>query len=189
MTVREKQCVKCQQFKPSTEFKRKLTIAQSRAMLRNPKINSPYIADSKRCKQCQLELKRHTPLTIKEIRSKVSTGDIHHVIGELKIEQMRKAIPERRARVMKEYWEKQKAKPIKELHTNLQKQVAKYAARYHAYKATPKAQHAMIEQHRWNYEQAKQIRTTLMERANNGGSIDPTTKIVDLIKPKPKGEA
>jgi hypothetical protein len=111
------------------------------------------------------------------------------VLGELKIKQMREAIPQRRSRVMKEYWEKKRLTPIKELHAHLQKQVAKYARRYHAYKATPKAQHAMIEQHRWNYDEAKRIRNFLMDRAQSGTNVPTDTDIQTLFKPKPQGEA
>lgn len=191
MTVREKQCIKCGEFKPSTEFKRKLTIAQSRAVLRNPKINKPYIADSKRCKACQSELKRHTPLSIKEIKTKISTGDIHPVIGQFKVEQMERAIPKMRSRVMKLTWQKRKAKPLKQLQTNLAQQVAKYANRYHAMKAH-NPQHAELAQYKYSYEEAKRVRNDLMDRAKRGEKIDPTTRIEPLIKPKqyqPQGES
>jgi hypothetical protein len=188
IVVREKQCASCGETKPSKEFKRKLTIAQSRAMLRNPKITTPYIADSKRCKSCQQELKRHTPLSIKDIRNKVSTGDMHSVIGEAQIKQMRDALPKKRAKVMKEYWQEKKAKPIKELQDSLQQQVATYARRYHSYKATKTAQHAMLEQHSYNYEQAKQIRDDLLDRARAGEKIAVDVKINELIKRRKVGQ-
>jgi ribosomal protein L22 len=89
---------------------------------------------------------------------------------------------------MKEHWQDKRNAPIKELKKNLAQQVAKFASRYHATKSND-PHHAMIEQHRWNYEEAKRIRNTLLEKANNGEHIDPTTRIESLIKPKPKGEA
>lgn len=194
MTVKQKQCTRCNETKPINEFKRRLTIAQSRAMLRNPKINKAYVTTSKRCKACQAELKRHTPLSTKEIRSKITTGDIHKTIGEAMLEERRKAIPETRSRVMKEYWEKKKTAWVKPLKENLQKQVATYRNRYYSYrnalekqikdgKDTTQAQHAMLVQHGWNHQEAKRVRNFLMDRAQSGHFVDPTTKIQTLIKP------
>jgi len=147
------------------------------------------MADSKLCKACQPKRKPPRLLSIKEIRTRVSNGDMHSVTGEMKIKQMREDIPKIRSRVMKEEWQKRRNAPIKELKINLQQQVAKYARRYHAYKATPKAQHAMIEQHSWNYAEAKRVRNFLMDRAQSGHHVPTDTRIESLIKPKPKGEA
>lgn len=190
MTVREKQCPKCKQFKPTTQFKRRLSLAQSRAVLRNPNITTNYMADSKLCKSCQPKRKPPRLLSIKEIRTRVSNGDLHPILGEAKIKQLREEIPQRRAKVMKEHWQKVKTKPATELKKHLSQQVAKFASRYHATKSN-NPQHAMLEQHRWNYEEAKRVRDMLLEKINKGGDIDPTIQIELLMKPKqykPKGE-
>lgn len=183
MTVREKQCTKCKQFKPTNQFKRRLSLAQSRAVLRNPNITANYMADSKLCKACQPKRKPPRLLSIKEIRTRISNGDMHSVTGEIKIKQMREDIPKMRSRVMKEEWQKRRNVPVKELKKNLAQQVAKFASRYHATKSN-NPQHAMLEQHRWNYEEAKRVRNYLMDRAQSGHYVDPTTRIESLIKPK-----
>jgi hypothetical protein len=91
---------------------------------------------------------------------------------------------------MKEYWQKKKQEPLKQLKTNLQQQVAKYCNRFNAYRAninklenpTP-AQHAMLRQHSENYAQAKQIRDSLIKQLQEGKDIDPQILIATLLKP------
>jgi CHAD domain-containing protein len=104
--------------------------------------------------------------------------------------ELRRAIPERRARVMKEYWQKKKQEPLKQLKTNLQQQVAKYCNRFNAYRANINklenptlAQHAMLRQHSENYAQAKQIRDSLIKQLQEGKDIDPQILIATLLKP------
>jgi len=187
-----KLCTTCNETKPLKEFKRRLSLAQTRAFLRQPNATTRYWTTSKRCKDCQLGLKRHRPLTIKEIRSKITSGDMNKTVGEEKIKLMRQAIPKRRARVMKEYWQKKKLGWQAEVKTNLQKQVTTYANRYYSYKnnmpeqATPQ-QHAMLEQHSYNYAEAKRIRQDLMNRVQAGEVVAVDTKINDLIKRRKVG--
>jgi hypothetical protein len=72
------------------------------------------------------------------------------------------------------------------LNDNLQQQVDKYRNRYYAYKASitnalgqvSQTQHAMLEQHRQNYEQAIQIKKRLMDRAKAGEQIEVDVQIV-----------
>ena len=179
--IKTKTCTSCKQTKPNAQFKRRLSIAQSRAVLRNPKINTPYIADSKLCKACQPKRKPPRLLSIKEIRTRVSNGDIHQVIGEMKIKEMREALPKRRAKVMREHWQKIKSEPINALKKHIQQQVAKFARRNNASKYL---QDATKEQNSWNYEQAKRVRDMLVERIDNGGHVEPTIDIQTLFKPK-----
>jgi hypothetical protein len=97
---------------------------------------------------------------------------------------------------MKEYWQKKRAGWQSELKSNLQKQVTKYATRYYSYKnqmpenPTP-AQHALLEQHSYNYAEAQRIRKDLLEQASkaveDGREISPDTKINDLIKRRKVG--
>jgi hypothetical protein len=110
-------------------------------------------------------------------------------MADLMTKELRQAIPERRARVMKEYWHKKKQEPLKLLKKNLQQQVAQYCNRHNAYRATVNKlenpspeQHAMLRQHSENYEQAKQIRDNLIKQLQEGKQIDPHIKIVTLLK-------
>lgn len=97
---------------------------------------------------------------------------------------------------MKEYWEKKRLGWVDELKTNLQAQVTTYANRYYSYKnqlgdpnqITP-AQHAMLDQHSYNYAEAQRIRKELMKQAKDGREISPDTKINDLIKRRKAGVA
>ena len=194
MTVREKQCTRCNETKPINEFKRRLTIAQSRAMLRNPKINKAYVTTSTNCASCRKENKRRTPLSTKEIRTKISTGDLHKTIGEAMLEERRKAIPETRSRVMKEYWAKKKTEWVTPLKAKIQRQVAKYKNRYQAYrrnleksneagKPSTTTQHAKLIQHSWNYKEAQRVRDEVFKKIDQGTKYPSTFHIQTLIKP------
>jgi hypothetical protein len=187
-----KLCASCGEFKPIKHFKRRLTIAQSRAVLNNPKINSPYMATSKNCAECRLQTKRRTPLSIQEIKNKMVTGDIHKQLGENLIAEKTQAIPRRRSKVMKEYWQKKKLGWVDTLKANLQTQVTAYANRYYSYQnqmpeQPTDRQHAMLEQHRYNYAEAKRIRQDLLEQAKAGREFSPDTKINELIKRRKVG--
>jgi hypothetical protein len=120
---------------------------------------------------------------------------MNKVLGEALINQKREAIPRKRSKVMKEYWEKKRTKWQDELKENLQAQVTTYAQRYHSYKnnipkqpnlATP-AQHALLSQHSYNYTEAKRIRQDLLEQAQKGTNVPTDIKINDLIKRRKAG--
>lgn len=188
----QKVCTMCEENKPIAQFKRLLTLRQSAFYLKRP-TRTRLTVISTRCKDCWHRTKRKTPLTLKEIQRKKLSGDLHTVMADLMTKELRQAIPERRARVMKEYWQKKKQEPLKQLKTNLQQQVAKYCNRFNAYRAnianisktkTPTlAQHAMLRQHSENYAQAKQIRDSLIKQLQEGKDIDPQIKIATLLKP------
>jgi alpha-galactosidase/6-phospho-beta-glucosidase family protein len=132
--------------------------------------------------------KSKKPLTKKQIRNKIESGDIKRVMGEILIKELNEAIPQKRSKVMKEEWQKRKTSWVKTLNDNLQQQVDTYRNRYYAYKATLNKQsgenslrdkqHAMLEQHRQNYEQAIQIKKRLMGRAKAGEKIEVDVQIV-----------
>lgn len=136
--------------------------------------------------------KSKKPLTKKQIRNKIESGDIKRVLGEIMLKELDRTIPLKRSRVMKEEWQKRKTGWIKTLNDNLQQQVAKYRNRYYAYKATKREQmfpltdkqNAMLEQHRQNYAQAMQIRNDLMTRARAGERIEVDVQIVMYLKAK-----
>ena len=181
LATKTKLCPKCRQTKPTNQFKRRLSLAQSRAVLRNPNITTNYIADSKLCKACQPKRKPPRLLSIKEIRTRISNGDLHPILGEAKIKELRENIPKIRSRVMKEHWQDKRNAPIKELKKNLAQQVAKFASRYHATKSND-PHHANLPQHKYSYDEAKRVRDDLLSRATSGEAIDPTIKINELIK-------
>jgi hypothetical protein len=189
-------CTSCNETKPKKEFHRALTLAQSKAILRRPNLTTRHTLYSKLCRSCRNQRKRRTPLSIKEIRNKISSGDIHQDIGENLIKQKKEALPRKRSKVMKEYWEKKRDGWIDVLKANLQTQVTTYANRYYSYKnnlpehelATP-AQHALLSQHSYNYAEAKRIRQDLMEQAKAGREISPDIKINELIKRRKVGVA
>lgn len=186
MTVREKQCIKCGETKPTSQFKRRLSLAQSRAVLRNPNITTNYMADSKLCKQCQPKPKPPRLLTDKQIRNRITNGDMRTALGEAILAKRKEVLPQRRSRVMKERWQKVKAEPIRQLKAHISQQVAKFAARHRGAKYL---RDATKEQNRWNYEEAKRVKDELFRRIDRGEQIDPSININTLLKPKPKGEA
>jgi hypothetical protein len=183
--VREKTCIKCGQTKPSAEFKRRLSLAQSRAVLRNPNITTNYIADSKLCKACQPKRKPPRKLTAKEIRTRMTNKDMHYITGELLLEKKREGINQGRSRVMREHWQKRKDKPLVLLKRHLQDQLNRFGNRHFASKHL---QDATKEQNRWNYQEAKRIMKDLLEQAYAGVEIPQDVQIASLIPPLPTKE-
>lgn len=192
MSSKTKTCTHCGETKPLEAFKRRLTKRQSCALLHRSSISSGITVQSKRCKTCWLMTKSKKPLTKKQIRNKIESGEIHRIIGELRLKMINQSINAHRSRVMKEEWQKRKTGWIKTLNDNLQQQVAKYRNRYYAYKATKREQmfpltdkqNAMLEQHRSNYAQAMQIKKDLMTRARAGERIEVDVQIVMYLKTK-----
>jgi len=175
-----KTCTKCKQTKPSTEFKRRLSLAQSRAVLRNPNITTNYIADSKLCKACQPKRKPPRKLTAKEIRTRLTNKDMHHITGERLLEKKREQIVQGRSRVMRQYWEGKKNEPIAKLKRHLQDQLNRYGNRHFASK---NLQDATRLQNAHNYAEAKRIMQDLLEQAKNGVEIPHDVQIASLIAP------
>lgn len=188
MSSKTKTCTHCGETKPIGAFKRRLTKRQSCALLLRSSISSGIVVDSVRCKTCWLMTKSRKPLTKKQIRNKINSGDIKRVVGEIMLKEIDRAIPQKRSRVMKEEWQKRKTSWVKTLNDNLQQQVDTYRNRYYAYRATLNKssgenslrdkQHAMLEQHRQNYEQSIQIKKSLMGRAKAGEKIEVDVQIV-----------
>lgn len=176
-----KVCTACKQTKPIKEFKRRLNLAQTRAVLRNPDATTRYIADSKLCKACQPKLKPPRMLSVKEIRTRITSGDINKVLGEMLIKQKQEALPKKRSRVMRERWQKTKAEPMLKLKAMIAKQVERYAKRYHS---STYLSPATQDQNRYNYEQARLIRDDLVRRINMGEVLPNDIDIATLIKPK-----
>jgi hypothetical protein len=88
---------------------------------------------------------------------------------------------------MKEYWQKKRTLWQDELKASLQKQVTTYANRYYSYQnqmpeSPTDRQHAMLDQHKYNYAEAKRIRQDLMNRVQAGEVVEVDIKINELIK-------
>jgi hypothetical protein len=183
MTVREKQCIKCGATKPNKEFKRRLSLAQTRAVLKNPNATTNYMADSKLCKDCQPKRKPPRLLTDKEIRNRITDGDLRRGLGEAILAQRKQSLPQKRARAMRVYWQKVKNEPINQLKKHLAQQVAKFASRHRGAKYL---QDATRLQNAHNYAEAKRIMRDLLEQAKNGVNIPHDVQIHTLFKPQPK---
>lgn len=183
----QKSCTMCGETKPREEFKRRLSKRQSASLLRRGSVQTALTVISSRCRTCWQQTKRKAPLTTKQIKQKKASGDLHSVVADLMLNTKKENATAIKSRIMKEYWEKKKAEPIKALEKSLRQQVAKYANRYQAYKNLVQKsctttnqtnpQHALLRQHRHNYEQAKQVRKDLLERAKAGESISPDVLI------------
>jgi len=187
MSSKTKTCTHCGETKPLNAFKRTLTKRQSCALMDRSSIKQGLVVDSVRCRTCWLMTKSRKPMTKKQIRNKINSGDIKRVLGEILIQEIDRAIPLKRSRVMKEQWQKRRTGWIKTLNDNLQQQVGTYRNRYYAYKAIKREQmfplqHAMLEQHRQNYEQSMQIKKDLMDRAKAGEKIEVDVQIVMYFK-------
>lgn len=200
MSSKTKTCTHCGETKPIDAFKRRLTKRQSCALLDRSSISTAITVDSVRCTTCWLMTKSKKPLTKKQIRNKINSGDIKRVLGEILIREIDRTIPLKRSRVMKEEWEKRKTSWVKTLNDNLQQQVDKYRNRYYGYKYAVEKQggenslqeiktkqHATLEQHRLNYEQSMQIKKDLMTRARAGEKIEVDVPIVLYLKTKGEG--
>lgn len=169
MTVERdnKTCTNCNQAKPKKEFHRMLTLAQSRALLHRPHLTQRHTLVSSLCKTCQAQLKRNKakrPLTAGEIKQKIKTGDINPVIGEKRIKRKTEIANAKKAIGQKTRWQKERMKQVNEHLDTLRTEVAGFRARYYAYKnhlnATYtqiiQAQQDLLDQHRQNYEEARQ---------------------------------
>jgi hypothetical protein len=183
--VREKRCTKCGETKPTSQFKRRLSLAQSKAMLRNPNVTTNYITTSKLCKDCQPKRKPPRKLTVKEIRTRMTNGDLHPILGEAKLKQKREQIIRGRSRVMREYWQGKKSAPYKKLKRHLQDQLNRLGNRHFASK---NLQDATRLQNAHNYAEAKRIMKDLLEQAQAGVAIPQDVQIAPLIKPLPTKE-
>jgi hypothetical protein len=183
--MKTKTCTLCNQTKPNDEFKRRLNLAQTRALLKQPNATTRFTTTSKHCKACREKKRSRKPLTAKEIRTRMTNGDMPEIMGELKLAKLREAIPKTRSRVMKETWQKRKAEPHKKLKRHLQDQLNRIGNRHFASK---NLQDATKEQNRWNYQEAKRIMKDLLEQAYAGVEIPQDVQIASLIPPLPTKE-
>jgi septum formation inhibitor MinC len=126
-------CAKCGETKPRAEFKRRLTAQEYGRILHRP-IKTGTTVISKNCKACQPKRKPRSKLTLKELRNKITSKAINAYLGESLIQQKRKNINDRRKRVMREYWQKQKGKERDKLKALLDKEVNRAKNTYHSYK-------------------------------------------------------
>lgn len=185
MTVREKQCNKCKQFKPIAQFKKKLTMAQSRALLKRPTLRNPVETISKNCKACQPK----TKLTPKTLRNKISDGDIHPIIGEAKIKELKQSIIAGRSKVMKEYWQGKQNEIITPWFRNIQQQVLK-KQRYLALQKTRPKDPNLTAHAQLDFETARKHKSNLFLKIKTGKvkakDLDLLPHINDYYTPEEK---
>ena len=130
-----KQCASCKEHKPTADFKRTLTLRQTKALLRSSTISTRHTSISKNCKACRKPKRRDSKLSVKEIKNKMASGDMHQLVGEAKIKQMVESLPKIRSRVMRAYWQKKKDEPLTNLIATLKKEARSHNNRYHALKS------------------------------------------------------
>jgi len=178
-------CTMCNLTKPREDFMRRLTLRQTQALLRRPDIRTRTSVISSRCKACWEQTKSTKPLTKKQIRNKMNSGDLHRVKGEMMLKKLEDKLPEMRSQVMKQYWNDKKAKPIKELSSNLQQQVDKYKSRYYSLRNI-NPQHADLPQYKANYEQARLLKKKLIADAKQSTKTITKTQInlASLLQPR-----
>jgi hypothetical protein len=127
-------CSNCDETKPRDQFFKRLSLAQTAAMLGKTTAKTRTTVISKNCKACQAKLKSTKPLTKKQIQNKINSGDLHPILGKLKKEQIDREIPEKRRRAIKIRWQKHRSKERKELSDALQQDINKARNTYYAYK-------------------------------------------------------
>jgi hypothetical protein len=173
-------CAKCGVQKPKKEFLKRLTLAQTRAVLRQPSATTRFTTTSKHCKTCREKQRSRKPLTTKQIRTRITTGDMPRIMGEMKLEKIRQDIPKKRSKVMKETWQKRKAKPHVLLKRNLQDQVNRIGNRHFASKNLHEVTRL---QNAHDYQEARRIMRDLLEQAMSGTFVPIDVQIATLIKP------
>jgi hypothetical protein len=135
-------------------------------MLQRPQLTKPHTLISALCKDCQHQLKRNKakkPYIASEIRKKIEQGVIHPAIGEERIKRKMEEANGKKSLGQKLRWQKERMKKIDEHLEAIRTEVAGYRGRYYAYKSHLNThytqiiptQHALLEQHRQNYEDAK----------------------------------
>ena len=185
--TKTKTCSKCNEEHPLSKFERRLTLAQSKALLRNPNLTRRHVTISKLCSYCRQDMKSKKPLTAKQIRNKITSGDIPQLVGEQMIREMREALPARRAKAMKERWQKVKALPILKVKDSLSRQVATYARRFHS---STYLRGMTKQRNKWNYQEARRVKADLFRRLDAEGlaaleDINENTKLSTFFKPMP----
>jgi hypothetical protein len=110
---------------------------------------------SKNCKACRKpSSSKRRKLSIKDIKHKVASGDMHPLVGEARIKQMVESLPKTRSRVMRAYWQKKKDEPLTNLIATLAKEARSHRNRYHALKSKDPS-NPLIPIHLSNYLRTK----------------------------------
>ena len=126
-------CAKCGEEKPRAEFKRRMT-AEEYSKALNRRVETGTTVISSLCKNCQPKRKPRAKLTLKELRNKITNKRINPYLGELLIEEKRKAINKTRSRHMRERWQKEKGKERQALKASLDKEVRRAGNAYRTLK-------------------------------------------------------
>ena len=148
-------CKKCGETKERSEFKRRMTAEQYSNVIKR-RVETGTTVISSLCKQCQPKRKPRAKLTLKELRNKITNKRINPYLGEQLIQQKRKDINDKRKRVMKERWQKEKGKAREALKTTLDKEVRRAGSAYRTLKhRTETCPIKQTRQTKWNTEAEK----------------------------------
>ena len=148
-------CAKCGETHPRNQFKRRMT-AEEYSNALNRRVETGTTVISSLCKQCQPKRKPRAKLTLKELRNKITNKRINPYLGEQLIHQKRKDINDKRKRVMKERWQKEKGKAREALKTTLDKEVRRAGSAYRTLKhRTETCPIKQTRQTKWNTEEER----------------------------------
>ena len=116
-------------------------------------ITTRHTSISKNCKACRKPSKRRK-LSVKDIKNKMASGDMHTIIGQAKLKERAENISKTRSRVMRAYWQKKKNEPLTTLMASLAKEAKAHRNRYHALKSKDPS-NPLIPIHLANYLKTK----------------------------------
>jgi hypothetical protein len=165
MTVQEKVCKRCSKTKPIKEFKRKLTLAQSRALLKRPTLRTPHELVSTLCKTC-----RPDKLTAKKIQNRVGDGEIHELVGQALKDKLKRQLKVKQSRSMKRLWQKKRDAVTTPWYLSIRQQVVK---KYNYYSLQlSRNKHPALTQHaKLDYEIAREIKAGLLLKIKMGEGL------------------
>lgn len=184
MTVREKQCTKCGKTKPIKEFKRKLTLAQSRALLKRPTLRTPHETISALCKAC-----RPIKLTAKKIQNLVYDGDIHEVTGAYLKVKLAEQLKTRQSLGMKKLWKDRRDAITTPWYLRIRQQVVRKYNYYSLQRSRNK--HPDLTAHaKLDYEIARELKNgfQLKIRMGEGMKMDLYPNINDYYTAEHKAQ-
>ena len=165
------QCKTCKNIYPTAYYKKKLSKARSAALLKRP-TRTNLIVIAKDCKYCRTDKKRTTPLTRKEIQNKVASGDMHSILGELKIKEMDESANAKKAAGVKRRWNKHRLGREMEIYNILHPQVRR-KQRYYSTNKTRNKYPELIAYAELDYRTALEVRDRV---CSEGGSVGKAGK-------------
>lgn len=184
MTVREKECKRCSKTKPIKDFKRTLTLAQSRALLKRPTLRTPHETISTICKAC-----RPVKLTAKKIQNLVADGDIHEVTGAYLKTKLANQLKTKQRLGMKRLWKDRRDAVTTPWYDSIRQQVVRKYNYYTLQQSRNK--HPELTAHaKLDYEIARELKSgfQLRIRMGEGMKMDLYPSINDYYTAEHKAQ-